>query len=303
MPVFNSAATVAASIASVRLQTASDWELVVVDDGSSDESVAVVSKSSDDRTRVLRQANKGPAAARNAGIRAAQGRYIALLDSDDLVLPDYLEAMGRALDSNPDAALAYTDGWVLDDKSGRIRKASILAQRQRLPLTPVHFDEMLNENYIPVLGTTIRASVFERIGYFNEHLHGTEDWELWLRLLAAGSYGVRAEGLNTVYRVRAESLSHRPMYMTTQRQKMYSLIAEEWNATAELRARARALAERQSEIASAHEPPAGWHRVVDPREWGDLVRSRIKRYTRWSADLPDEVEALRADIERLLRAD
>ena len=164
MPVFNSAATVAASIASMRLQTVSDWELIVVDDGSTDDSVTVVSRTSDDRTRVLRQANSGVSAARNAGIRAARGRYIVLLDSDDLVLPGYLEAMGRALDLDPDAALVYTDGWVLDDKSKRIRNSTILTRRQQLPLTPAHFDEMLNNNFIPALGTVIRADVFDRIG-------------------------------------------------------------------------------------------------------------------------------------------
>ena len=300
MPVFNSASTVAASIASVRLQAVSDWELVVVDDGSSDDSAAVVSRASDDRTRILRQANGGVSAALNAGIRAARGRYIALLGSDDLFLPTYLEAMARALAGDPEAALAYTDGWVLDDKSGRMRRTSILAQRQQLPLTPAHFDEMLKENFIPALGTVIRASVFEEIGYFNEQLRGSEDWEFWLRLLAAGHHGVRADGVNTVYRVQAESLSHRPGMMTIQRQRMYSIIAEDWGAPEDVCRRARALAEQQSEIAGARQPATGWRRATDPREWADVLKSRVRRHTRWSTDFPDEVETLFADIERLL---
>ena len=89
--------------------------------------------------------------------------------------------------------------------------------------------------------------------------------------------------------------------MALQRSKMYSIIAEEWNAAPEVSARARVLAEGQSEIAGARQSAVGWRRAGDPREWADLVRSRVRRHTRWSSHWPDEVKALCADIERLLR--
>src|SRR5690349_24440198 len=93
MPAFNAEATIASAVASVRRQTRGDWELVVVDDGSADRTAALAEMAAalDRRIRVIRQRNQGVSAARNAGIEAATGRYLAFLDADDTWLPGKLQ--------------------------------------------------------------------------------------------------------------------------------------------------------------------------------------------------------------------
>ena len=116
-------------------QTEQDFEVLVVDDGSTDDtSECARSFAGDPRLRVISQPNRGPSAARNAGLAAAQGFYVSMLDADDLWLPEYLEVMGGALDANPDAPFAYTDAWVFDDGTGRIRRTPAMFY-QRPPST------------------------------------------------------------------------------------------------------------------------------------------------------------------------
>ncbi len=93
MPAFNAEATIASAVASVRRQTRGDWELIVVDDGSADRTAALAEMAAalDRRIRVIRQRNQGVSAARNAGIEAATGRYLAFLDADDTWLPGKLQ--------------------------------------------------------------------------------------------------------------------------------------------------------------------------------------------------------------------
>ena len=107
IPAYNAAATLAPAIRSVQLQTVSDFELIVIDDGSQDETPELARSFCDDeRIHVVTQENKGLPGARNAGIARARGRYVGLLDADDMWMPTFLEAMGEALDANPEAGFA-----------------------------------------------------------------------------------------------------------------------------------------------------------------------------------------------------
>src|SRR3712207_6134618 len=100
LPVYNRASTLAQCVTTVQAQTFSDWELVAVDDASQDESCAVIERFNDSRIRLVRhERNQGPSAARNTGIKAARGKYIALLDSDDEWLPGKLAAQVALLES------------------------------------------------------------------------------------------------------------------------------------------------------------------------------------------------------------
>src|ERR1700761_8376431 len=98
VPVFNRARTLDTAVRSVLAQTCQDFEIIVVDDGSSDNPRAVVEKIGDPRIRFVRQENQGGGSARNTGINAAQGRFVAPLDSDDAFLPHHLESMKNLLD-------------------------------------------------------------------------------------------------------------------------------------------------------------------------------------------------------------
>ncbi|MBO0725797.1 MAG: glycosyltransferase family 2 protein, partial [Blastocatellia bacterium] len=100
MPTFNRADTISRAIRSVQAQTFDDWELIVVDDGSTDNTVAMI-EGCDARLKLIRQENQGTAGARNAGLRASAGRYIAFLDSDDEWLPHHLALCVGFLDAFP----------------------------------------------------------------------------------------------------------------------------------------------------------------------------------------------------------
>ena len=109
IPVFNTGIILKETIDSVIAQTFSDFEVIIVDDGSSDSITIDVLKSQDDhRIRIIHQVNSGVAAARNRGIAEARGKYVSFLDHDDLYLPDKLEVLKSLLDETPDAVLAYS---------------------------------------------------------------------------------------------------------------------------------------------------------------------------------------------------
>ncbi len=123
MPAYNTARWVRDAVASVQAQTMPDWELVAVDDGSTDETGEILEAlaAQDARIKVLRQANAGVSAARNAGMDAARGEYLAFLDSDDLLEPDFLAALQQALAEHPQATVAWCDFVRLSDDTGRVR--------------------------------------------------------------------------------------------------------------------------------------------------------------------------------------
>jgi GT2 family glycosyltransferase len=109
MPAYNRASFIGETIESILGQTYQDWELIIVDDGSTDNTQEVVSRYPDPRIRCVRQANAGETAARNAGLSLAKGEYIACIDSDDLMLPHNLEVLLKTLEADPEAGCAY--GW------------------------------------------------------------------------------------------------------------------------------------------------------------------------------------------------
>ena len=104
MPLYNKAPYVLRSLESVGAQTVTDLEIIVVDDGSTDEGPDLVARSSDPKIRLVRQANAGPGAARNRGLMEAQAPYVAFLDADDCWLPQFLEQNLAFLESHPHAA-------------------------------------------------------------------------------------------------------------------------------------------------------------------------------------------------------
>ena len=208
---YNAASTVQSAIRSVVAQTRTDWELIVVDDGSTDATMdRCLELAGDDRVRCLQQENQGPAAARNLGIASARGSYISFLDSDDLWMPRYLEAMGGALDAEPSAGLAFTDAYSLDDVSRKIYKATAMSGADP-PIHPPRDHEVLlrrlvRKNFI-LTSATVRATALQKVGSFDPTLHTNEDYELWLRIVRDGFGVVRPPGLLAIHRARHDSLS------------------------------------------------------------------------------------------------
>jgi glycosyltransferase involved in cell wall biosynthesis len=242
----NAAATLPATIRSVLQQTRQDFEVFVVDDGSVDGTDEALRRTtSDSRISYMRKKQSGPADSRNMGIAAAQGAFVCLLDSDDLWLPTYLQAMDDAFASEPTASLAYTDAWKLDDGTRRIYRKSIaevlpLPAPVRPPRDPEELlVEMLRRNFV-FTSATVRREVVLEVGGFTTFAR-SEDYELWLRIAATGHTFVRAAGIQAVYRERPGSRIHNPRAMARGRYEIYDLVVR----TYELTPRARAIAEAQ----------------------------------------------------------
>lgn len=193
---YNAAPSIGATIESVLAQTRQDFEVIVVDDGSTDDTAAQVQSVVDARIRLYRQENQGPSAARNRAIANADGEYVSTLDSDDLWLPRYLEKMVETLEQAPDAGFAFTDAWTLEESSGRIQRATTMSRAgvANPPSDPASFLEALIRSNFVYGSVTARRELLEHVGGFNARLSHSEDYELWLRLAARGHRGVRVPG-------------------------------------------------------------------------------------------------------------
>ena len=180
---FNYAEYLPAAIESVLDQTDRDFELLIVDDGSTDDSAATARAYSDPRVRVIIQPHRGIGAARNAGMRAARGRYIAFLDADDLWVSNKLAAQCEVLDRRPDIGLVYTRFGTID-AAGCVQSQgrSFLAARPSGAI----LQQLLEGNVIGTPSTIcLRRDLVEdhRILFDDTHTH-SEDWHFYLRIAA-----------------------------------------------------------------------------------------------------------------------
>jgi glycosyltransferase involved in cell wall biosynthesis len=177
IPVYNGAATVGRAIRSVLAQTCQDFEIVAVDDGSTDDTPAVLAAFGD-RVRVIHQQNRGLSAARNAGARAARGDYLAFLDDDDEWVPEKLARFVAALDADPGCVLAYSDVVLVDGDGNQNRNSPVKPDTAHAPT----MDEMLSRVW-PIIPSAVvmRRDAFERAGGFCESfLVSGEDFHFFL---------------------------------------------------------------------------------------------------------------------------
>jgi len=195
IPVFNGSATLRQAIDSVLAQSCAELELIVVDDGSSDATPAII-ESYGPRLQRIRQSNAGPAAARNAGVRTARGEYLAFLDADDRWLPGMLRRMTTILDSDPACAMVYGD-LLMVDSDGRSLATSLIGPEY---VHPPSMEEILARMW-PIMPSAalIRRSAFDACGGFVEDFRGAgfEDAFLWLRLREQGHFRYIPEALAT----------------------------------------------------------------------------------------------------------
>ena len=201
LPVFNGEKYIGRTIASVLAQTFADWELIVIDDGSTDNTPQILaSLSRDARLKLIRQVNQGASAARNTGLAAAVGDYIAFLDADDLWRPIYLERMLASLWARPEAELAFA-GWQY-----------INSDDELLPQTVIPFDgnveraqrELVWHNAILPSAAVARRPTLLELGGFDHTLKACEDWDMWLRLKLRGVF-IAVPEILTLYRAHSES--------------------------------------------------------------------------------------------------
>jgi glycosyltransferase involved in cell wall biosynthesis len=175
IPTFNRSGMVREAVESVVSQTCGEFELIVVDDGSTDDTVAAL-KPYSASLRLVRQENRGVSAARNSGAAVAGGELLAFLDSDDLWLPEKLAVQLSYLRTFPEAAVCHTEElWIRNGRRVNPRKKHAKAEGRA-------FMRLLRESLISPSSVILRRSVFDEAGGFDESLPACEDYALWLAL-------------------------------------------------------------------------------------------------------------------------
>ena len=201
LPTSNRVHLLPRAVQSVLAQSFSDWELMVVDNGSTDGTGALMRRfqEKDRRIRYLTEVKKGLSRARNLGLREAKGEFIAFLDDDDEWLPEKLSRQVAFLESHPEIGLLYSCAYVKDAKGVAIGLKPSAA--------PVFtFEELIERNSIPILTVMVRHHCIEKVGGFDNDLALSEDYDLWLRISKEFSIGFLPETL-AVYHTHGENMS------------------------------------------------------------------------------------------------
>jgi glycosyltransferase involved in cell wall biosynthesis len=178
---FNHARLLGEAIDSALAQTLSGVDVIVVDDGSTDDTPAVLARYAG-RIRVVRQPNRGLAAARNAGLAAARGTYVAFLDADDVMAPAKLAEQVAVLERAPTIGWTYCDVLIETVATGATVRASERFGYAARALEGRLFPELIHGNFIPAIAPLLRRTAVDAAGGFDERLTALEDWDLWLRL-------------------------------------------------------------------------------------------------------------------------
>jgi len=204
MPAYNVAPYIGEAIQSVLAQSFADLELLVIDDGSTDDSRAIAEQYArhDRRVRVLRKPNGGISSARNLGLQAASGALIAILDSDDVWLPGYLETQVAILDAQPAIHIVTANAWFLGSRLDGLPARPWPDTRPAPDLL-----QMLADEEAIFIMCIFRRTVYETIGGFDESLRTNEDYDYWLRAAVAGFRFHRNDAPLGRYRRRDDSLS------------------------------------------------------------------------------------------------
>jgi glycosyltransferase involved in cell wall biosynthesis len=210
IPAYNAQRWVGRAIESVLNQTEPVSEVIVVDDGSTDGTEHVV-RGYGSRITYIRQENGGPARARNTGVRASNGEWLAFLDADDWWKPDKLKIQMAEVTADSSVILVYTALELVTDNGGRALRAA----PEPCDLWP----QLRYRNPFAVSSVLMHRDVLEQIGGFNERQHGCEDWAAWVRLFPLGKFASVAEPV-TCYRIRPNSLSSDGQHMFNDFAKM-----------------------------------------------------------------------------------
>jgi glycosyltransferase involved in cell wall biosynthesis len=198
IPCFNNASTIEETIASVQNQTFKSFEIIVVDDGSTDGSIDVVNQiiaqDADKKISVYQQQNSGPSKARNLGASYAKGKYLMFLDADDLIHTDYLQLTVDLLEKEDALNVVYSKAAFFDARKGEWK------------LKPFSRKKILMENMI-FISAVVRKSVFDGVGGFDERINYCEDWDLWIGIVFTYGGVYRIDKTLFYYRKRQDSSS------------------------------------------------------------------------------------------------
>ncbi len=201
IPAYNSEKTIKATIESVLKQTFSDWELIIINDGSQDSTLDIALQVKDSRIKVFSFDNAGLSASRNRGLKRAVGEFVSFLDADDIWTSDKLAIQLKALQENPQAAVAYS--WTdYIDENGKFAFSGSYINVNGDVYEHLLMSDFLENGSNPL----IRKEAFTALDGFDETLRAAEDWDMWLRLANKFDF-VCVPSVQILYRVTANSLS------------------------------------------------------------------------------------------------
>lgn len=203
IPTYNRAGMLDQALRSVCAQTFKDYELIVVDDGSSDNTAEVVEKYAP-RIKYLPKKNGGVASARNLGLKAAGGDLIAWLDDDDYFLPGKLEKQAGYMAAHPEVGLVYT-GMLMIDTTGAYPARTYAIPPRYKSCREVR-NALINNCFFGNSTVMMRKECFDRTGLFDESMKHTVDYDMWLRAAAYFRFDCVPEVL-TVYRWHGRQIS------------------------------------------------------------------------------------------------
>ncbi|KAA5548323.1 glycosyltransferase family 2 protein [Adhaeribacter rhizoryzae] len=191
MPSYNYGRFISDALESLRAQTYTNWECIIVDDGSKDNTKEVVAGyvKMDERIIYIQQENKGVSAARNAALKKARGEYFQLLDADDMLKPDKLALHVKLLDASPHIDLVYSNALIFEDNGEaehNFRLFKLPGSTQVSGKNELIIDNLLADNFFLTPSVIFRRKVYEQVGGFVEGLHGLEDWNFWYRAALLG---------------------------------------------------------------------------------------------------------------------
>ncbi len=186
IPTYNSAKFISSAVNSVLLQTYQAFEILIIDDGSTDNTKQVVEGFEDDRIKYFYRENAGPSAARNLGLKNAKGDFVAFLDADDLWLPQKLEYQLDVFREKPGICLVFSAFSLRFEGSDKTQVKTFRNFEHNRLIENLLLDF---SNTVPYPSTTlIKKSVLDDAGYFDTGFFSSEDWDLWLRLATKANF-------------------------------------------------------------------------------------------------------------------
>ncbi|OUL37625.1 glycosyl transferase family A [Nostoc sp. T09] len=201
IPAYNCQKTIKATIESVLQQTFADFELIVINDGSQDATLEIVSQINDSRLKIFSFENAGANISRNRGLNYAIGEFVSFLDADDLWIPEKLESQLQALQANSQASVAYSWTNCIDEKGQFLRRGTYIAATGNV------YAQLLVINFLESgSNPLIRREALIAVGGFDKSLPAGQDWDIYLRL-AANYHFVPVPYPQILYRISASSLS------------------------------------------------------------------------------------------------
>lgn len=207
IPTYNCAKWICDAIDSVIRQTYKNIEIIVVDDGSTDNTANLLTKKYGTRIVYIYQENSGPSKARNTGLSCANGKYVQFLDADDILLPNKILLHVQCLESELEYSAVYSDFEYITEKDDLTVVVSSPTYFKQAYATGDIFGRLLNGNFIVCHALLLKLEDIKSVGMFNENLNACEDFDLWLRMSAQGHKFFFLDKVLVQYRNTPNSLS------------------------------------------------------------------------------------------------